>query len=208
MYTAQAAKGTMICDYLKSIDYKEPGVSYRGNTFESCQSYRFGVSMYDRFIVPLLFKPFQSVRRIDYDNLTAKVSTAFVMIETGGMLPREKKMLTFDQMADMYQAEQDKLKQVQADAANPSPDTGTPAPLTTPTPRYYVYQFQIADGVDFDSKNLPSIPSEISEDRKPVIDQIVAFLKVHSGDEIFTPRLFPKVQGDDAAKSETTVNKE
>jgi len=197
LYTAQAAKGMAICDYLNAIDYHQSGVVYRGNGFESCQSYRFGVSIFDRFVSILTYKPFDVVRRIDYDSLTDKVSSAFLMVETGGMHEREQKILSFDQLTAEVQKDEAMKKQLEKDQP--------PAVGELPAPRYYAYQFLLTEEGSDPGKNPPLIASQIPADRKATLEQIRDFLRQHSGDELFTPILFPVDQTpDDSTEIDST----
>src|SRR3990172_6162836 len=49
MYTTNAEPGVELCDYLGAIDFEEEGMIYRGYSYETCQKYRYGVAVYDRF---------------------------------------------------------------------------------------------------------------------------------------------------------------
>lgn len=199
MYTAQASKDTPLCDYLKSLDYDATGVSYVGNSFETCQQYRHGVSVYDRFISPLTYKPFDIVRRIDYKALTDKVSSSFLMIENGGMQEREEsKILSFEQMAEL--SDKDEPEKLPEDPSAP------------PAPRFYLYQFLITEEVPLTEEEMPDVASEISAEKKALIEEIRAFLNTHPGDEIFTPLLFPVIDDtlpdQDSAKVVSGASKE
>jgi|CXWL01.1.fsa_nt_gi hypothetical protein len=187
IYTSQASKDTPLCEYLKSLDYQSTGVSYVGNSYQTCQQYRYGVSVFDRFVSPLMYKPFDVVRRIDYQGLTDQVSSAFLMIETGNMKEQVEGILSFEQMADISEKAQSESEIVSKEGA---------ASESKPIPRYYLYQFSITENIPRTEEELPDIAREISDEKKTLIEDIRAFLQKHPGDELFTSRLFPTTESD------------
>ncbi|MDF2379653.1 MAG: hypothetical protein P1V18_05580 [Candidatus Gracilibacteria bacterium] len=81
-YTSQSKDDQGLCDYLAAIDYQaDENVIYKGYSFEKCQTFRYGVSLYERYLSGLKYSADQLVSRTDYNDASEKVSTSFLMIE-------------------------------------------------------------------------------------------------------------------------------
>ncbi|MGE3279297.1 MAG: hypothetical protein AB7J40_05985 [Candidatus Altimarinota bacterium] len=169
MYPVESTLETDFCEYLKTIDYARENYSYAGYSFETCQKFRYGVSVYDRFLSILAYQPFELVKRTDYKDVESSVSTAFVMIETGGM-KTEPEAVSFDDASF---------------ALEESPNDAT-------APRYYVYQMMLQDQVPFQEDQIGDIAVATPEDRLTKMEEVKAFLSTYSGDEIFSALLFPE----------------
>jgi len=169
MYPVESTLETDFCDYLKSIDYERENYSYAGYSFETCQKFRYGVSVYDRFLSVLSYQPFELVKRTDYENVVENVSTAFVLLETGGMKP-EPEALSFDE--ESFSSSEEDSEMVQK--------------------KYYVYQMLIQDQVPYQEGQIGDIAVEVSPEQQQKIEEIKAFLNTYSGDEVFTSLLYPE----------------
>ena len=180
MYSAQADKATELCDYLAGVDYEAEGLVYKGYSYETCQQYGRGVSVYDRFLSVLRHNPVMTVARAQYQDLSQMVSSAFVMVETGGMPEAE---VTGEAMAEEAPAEEVTAPPVAEEGAEEE---------AAREPRYYVYQMLITEDMEYPEKKVGDILEEMSEDRREEIETVRALLMSNSGDELFTDLLYPQ----------------
>lgn len=166
MYSYDTELETPLCDYLKEVDYEKENYSYEAYSFETCQKYRYGVSVYDRFLSLLTYQPFELVKRTDYESIKSTASSAFVMIETGGMKSSE--------------------------VVNPEIDEETPATSEevseeeVPKKKYFIYQMMITDQVPYEDKKIGDIAVEITPELQQQMEQVKSFLNTYSGDELFS----------------------
>lgn len=162
LYTAEASLETPLCEYLGSLDYEFEGYSYEGYSYETCQTYRHGVMVYDRFVSVLLRDPFLKIKKTRYKEKTSKLSSAFVMIETGGMTS-------------------DNLSLDEALEAAVERET-----LTDKKENFYIFQMQITEDVPKgEEKLIGGIAKKMTEERKENIEKMMGYLKTHRGDQLF-----------------------
>jgi hypothetical protein len=91
LYPQRSSPEVGVCDYLGALDYEaEERVIYKGFSYEKCQSFRYGVSVYDRFLSVLKHTPLRTIKRTEYTALSDMVSSAFLLLETGGMSKEEE----------------------------------------------------------------------------------------------------------------------
>lgn len=181
MYSGQEDRGTKLCDYLGGLDYEEEGLIYKGYSYETCQQYGRGVSVYDRFLSALKTTPVLTVPRTQYQDLSEMVSSAFVMIETGGM----PEPVTED--GEEVMEEELEQDEVVVEESEESSDEETEE---EEEPRYYVYQMLITEDVEYPEKKIGEIVDEMTEERREEIESVRAFLSQHDGDELFTNLLY------------------
>jgi len=156
-YTVEAEADTDLCDYLAAIDFEEEGVIYRSFSYETCQKYRYGVTVYDRFLTVLESEPVKTIRKEEYNDLKDQVSSAFVMIETGGM-----------------------GSQIDADLSDSTDEENMEE-----DPSYFVFQMLITEGVAYDEEVIGDIEVEADAERAATIQKIRALLSGNSGEEVF-----------------------
>lgn len=175
-YVAEATRDTALCEYLKSREYLRENYSYYGYSYETCQKFRFGVTVYDRFQSFLKYQPVETVKRLEYKDLTKSVSSAFVMIENGAM--KEHEALDIEKADESFSDEA-----VSGEKAEEGEEVRPP--------KYYLYQLLITDDVPYEGKKIGEIVVEISEERKADFDRVRDLLNRFSGDQLFTALLFP-----------------
>jgi len=161
LYTAKSAKNKSLCDYLGEIDYEEDNVSYRAFSYETCQQFSRGISIYDRYVSALRHEPFKEVHRTEYKFVEGKASSSFTMIETGGM-PESMEESMFDDSAGSFEG------------------------MKVDEPKYFVYQMMISEGVDYTEEKIGDIEIELSGERKNMIEKIRVLINSHSGEEFYT----------------------
>lgn len=190
-YVAEATRETALCDYLKSREYQKENYSYYGYSYETCQKFRFGVSVYDRFQSFLTHQPVETVKRLEYKDLTKTVSSAFVMIENAGM--KEHQALDIKEAEESFSDE------------TVSTET-TDVVEEEVVPKYYLYQLLITDDVPYEGKKIGEIAVEIPEDRKSDFDRVRDLLNRFPGDQLFTSLFFPEEVKKDEVTTPEVVN--
>lgn len=192
-YVAEAMRGDSFCDYLKSREYQKENYSYYGYSYETCQKFHFGVTVYDRFQSFLKYQPVETVKRLEYKDLTKSVSSAFVMIETGAM--KDHEALDIGEADESFSDEE-----VPAEKAEDDEEVVVP--------KYYIYQLSITDDVPYEGKKVGEIAVEIPDEKKADFDRVRALLDRFSGDQLFTTLLFPEEvkKGDTAVPAPEVAN--
>lgn len=181
-YSVVSDRSTPLCEYLGSQDFEAEGVSYRGYSYEMCQQYRFGVAVYDRFLSLLTYYPLEVVDRLDYQDISERVSSAFVMIETGSM-PEVR-----EQQVDLASADENFQQEETEDDQNSDEEEK----------RYYVFQMLLTEEVPYTDKKIGQIKEEASEERLAQIEEIRQMLTAHGGDRLFSEILFTGPEALDA----------
>lgn len=177
MYTAESNRDTALCDYLGGKDFEEEGMIYVGYSFETCQQYRHGVAVYDRFLSTLEYEPVKTISRFNYKDVADKVSSAFVMIENGGMALAEAEEVVVEEEEKVgSQLDPEVEEVVEAERE----------------PIFYVYQMLITESVDHVDDKIGDIEEELTEDRRATIEEIRELLTEYAGDELFTNDLSNK----------------
>ncbi|MDP2691494.1 MAG: hypothetical protein Q8O95_03785 [bacterium] len=173
-YSSQSSLETPLCDFLNGMDYEKENYSYRAYSYEKCQQYRYGVTVYERFLDALRYEQLLIIQPTDYKDLSETVSSAFVMVETGGM-PLTEGIISFEGMEESFS------------------DTVSAADGEKTTPEwYYLYQMLLTESVPYPDKKIGDIEVEASEQRRADIVEIRDFLAEHKGNDLFTPILFPE----------------
>lgn len=202
MYPHMASPETPLCDFLSGIDYEQDDYSYRGYSFETCQQYRFGIAVYDRFLSLLKFSPLEVVRRVEYDAIRDSASSAFVMIETAGMPSNRLEDLSFEDLIPVEEeTEEPTSEETEVSLEESSADTPELGKIDD-APRYYVFQMLITEDTQYTDKKIGEIVEEASEERLADIERIRTLLTAHGGNALFTEMLFTGANAIDPIKQE------
>ena len=182
MYSAESDRQTPLCEFLGSIDYQQENYSYQGYEYETCQRYRTGMAVYDRFLSHLTYSPVEVVLRTDYQDIRDTASSALVMIETGGMPEVRSELVDFNSSDDDFQ---------QAETAPESEEEAQEEE------RFYVFQLLIQDQIPYQENYSGDIPDALNEEQSLVFEEVRELLNRHSGEELFTEMLFTGVDAVD-----------
>ena len=175
LYTAESSRETPLCDYLKTLDYEGDDYIYKGFSYEKCQTFRHGVSVYDRFLSILETEAIASVPLADYDEVVKTVSSAFLMLETAGMKATESDRQGLDFNGNSFASD--------TDAAGDD--------AMRKEQRHYLYQMLIAQDIDYPEQKIGAIAEEMTDQQVQDFERVKGFLNRHTGDEMFTEILFP-----------------
>lgn len=177
-YSAESDRSTALCDYFASKDFEEEGMIYRAYSYQACQQYRFGVAVYDRFLSLMTHQPVEVISRLDYKDISTKASTAFVMIETGGMPEERAQVLDLESAEENFDTDEEESDEKEK--------------------KYYVFQMLLTEEVEYTDRKIGNIKEEASEERLSEVQDIQEFLTAHGGDRLFTELLFTGIEAVDA----------